>query len=418
MYEPFTEFLQDYLRDTEFLVFNTNQTYYLDGLAPDITISLPGVHSADAMAMVLFFELKAQDGKVLGCDHNLGQVYEYLLAAARCQRERVKFAGILSNFRQNIAIVLTRGQTRAYLTHYVGTNMNVILRFVTMVLENNDFQPPELGFSEAIGPMLSRLGHPSNSIVGQFALREWFPASVTVTPIPIPDRLITAGPEPARMAVKRPKYRTAAALNPEIDVLLLIRRLNGHPNLPHIVMLSQDHCEVGILPIGAPISPSTLSIPGIGRTIIDDILNALKFLHAQNIVHRDVRAANVILHGKTAILIDFDAAARRGVLTTYMGGCICTPQAVLDHPNDKYRPMPADDLLAVVLMVNSLLFPYAYRGFQSQNLSNERSEEHGRVVALWAALKTSAIWGPLVVAASLGELELLRHGLKQLMVML
>lgn len=58
MYEPFTEFLKDYLSDTEFLVFNTSQCHYMYRLAPDITISISGVAAADVMAMVLFFELK------------------------------------------------------------------------------------------------------------------------------------------------------------------------------------------------------------------------------------------------------------------------------------------------------------------------------------------------------------------------
>lgn len=418
MYQPFTDFLKDYLSDTEFIVFNTSQFYYLDRLAPDITISLPGVAVADAMAMVLFVELKARDEKVLGSDHNLGQVYEYLLAAARCQRERTKFAGILSNFKQNIAVVLTRTRTRAYLTHYIGTNMHTILRFVTLILQDADYQPPELGFSKALGPMLGRLGHPCNSIVGEFALLESFPPSVTVLPLPIPNGLIKAGSEPARMAVKRPKYDTPAALNPEVNVLLEIRRRTGHPNLPYIVMLSEDHSEVGILPIGAPISASTLSIPGIGSTIIGNILDALTFLHARNIIHRDVRTANVILHGRTAVLIDFDAATPAGVLTTHRGGFICTPQDVLRRPNEKYVPKPADDFLAVVLMANSLLFPYAYRSFQSKNLSDHESEEHGRLMALWAALKASIVWGPLVAAAESEQVGILKAGLQALMVTL
>lgn len=88
MSRPFTEFLNDYLSDTEFVVFDSNQFYYLDGLAPDITISLPGVLVADSITMVLFVEMNSQDGKLLEYDHNRGQVYEYLLSAARCQRER------------------------------------------------------------------------------------------------------------------------------------------------------------------------------------------------------------------------------------------------------------------------------------------------------------------------------------------
>lgn len=418
MYEPFTKFLDDYLSDTDFLVFNTSQCCYLDGLAPDITISLPGVAAPDAMAMVLFVELKARDGKVLGNDHNLGQVYEYLLAAARCQRERSKFAGILSNFGQNIAVVLTRTNTRAYLTHYIGASMHTILRFVTSILEDIDYHPPDLEFSQAIGPMFRRLGQVSASIVGEFSFLERFPASANVAPVPIPDRLMKDGSHPARMAVKRPKHFTQALINVEAHVLLQIRRSGSHPNLPYIVMLSDDHSEVGMLPVGAPISASSLIIPGIGSTIIENVLDALTFLHSRGMIHRDVRTANVVLHGRTAILIDFDAAAPAGVLTTHMGGFICTPQDVLRNPGQQYIPKPADDLLAVVLMVNSLLFPSVYRTFQSMKMSEPGSDEHGRVVALWAALRASAVWGPLVAAAEANRVDELRAGLKALMVTL
>lgn len=418
MYAPFTVFLQDYLSATGFVVTDTSQFYYLDGLAPDITVSIPGVAVADAMSMVFFVELKAQDGKVLGSDHNLGQVYEYLLAAARCQRERTKFAGILSNFRFNIGIILTRSQTGAYLTHFIGTNMQAILRLVTMIVGDRDYLPPNLGFSVDLGPMFNRLGRPSQSLVAEFEFRESFPASAGAIPILVRDGFIRDDQVPTRMAVKRPKYFTLGDNHREVSTLLMIRALGTHPNLPQIVMISQDHSEVGILPIGAPISAATLSIPGIGATIISNVLDALKFLHDHNVIHRDVRTANVVLHGRTAILIDLDASARRGELTHHLGGCICTPMAVLHSPGEDYVPTPADDFLAVVLMVNSLLFPHAYHGFQSQRLSEYGSDEHVRVLALWAALKASAIWGPLVAAAEAAQVEVLRRGLMALMVTL
>lgn len=418
IYEPFTKFLDDYLSDTDFLVFNTSQCYYLDGLAPDIMISLPGVAAADAMAMVLFVELKAHDGKVLGNDHNLGQVYEYLLATARCQLERTKFAGILSNFGQNIAVVLTRTDTRADLTHYIGGNMHTILRFVTAILEDIDYHPPDLEFSQAIGPMFRRLGQVSASIVVEFSFLKRFPASVNVAPVPIPDRLMTDGSHPSLIPVKRPKHFTQALVNVEAYVLLEIHQRGSHSNLPYIVMLSEDHYGVGMRPVRAPISASSLSIPSIGSTIIEKILDALTFLHARNMMHHDVRPANLILHGRSAILIDFDPAAPARVLTTHMSGFICTSQDVFRNPGHQYIPKFMDDLLTVVLMVNNLLCPSVYRNFQSMKMSKPGSDEHGRVVALWAALRESAVWGPLVVTAEANRVDELRAGLKALMVTL
>lgn len=412
MYQPCADLLSQYLADTDFLVFNTHHHYYLEGFAPDITVSLPGVAVADAMAMVLFVELKAQDGTPLASDYNLGQVYEYLLAAARHQQERIKFIGILSNFKENIAVVLTRKSRHAYLTQYAGCTLFDCLRLVTMVLNDKDFQPPELGFSELVGPMLKRLGRPSNSIVGEFSYLEWFPNSACMTT----PTIITSPPR--RMAVKRSKFRDSGALDKEVQVLLQIRRSGGHDNLPYIVHLSDDHSEIGTLPIGTPISAASLKIRGLGCKIVDGILDGLIHLHSLGFVHRDVRTANIILHGMTAVLIDFDAAALAGQPNIHKGGCICAPEEVLNEPNMFYNPKPAHDYLALVLMVNSLLFPHAYLGFHSMRALQHGSAEQERLIALWEGLRASSVWAGLVLAAKEEKVDLLRAGLHALLVML
>lgn len=416
MYQPFTAFLTDYLSTTEFIVMDTNKTYYLDGYAPDITVSMPGVAIADAMSMVLFIELKSQDpSTALSCDKNLGQVYEYLLAAARCQQERCKFAGILSNFGHNIAVVLTRIEGRVYLTHYLGATMPQLLRFITWVLGEPDFHPPRLGFSDEIGPMLNRLGHVSHSVVGEFRLRERFPHDVIVAAGPFPAYLIKTSLSRPRMAVKRSK-RNIGTLDDEIAVLLEIRRLGGHPNLPYIMHLADDNCEFGILPIGISITSRTISVPGMGARIVQDILSALYYLHSHEIIHRDVRRANVVLHGSSAVLIDFDAATTAGRRTSHLGGCICIPEVVLHNPGHNYIPTAAHDLLAVVLLVNSLLFPDAYRGFTSMNVIRSQSTERDRLIALWASLRASPIWGPLVGFAENEQVQELCEGLQAMLI--
>lgn len=69
-------------------------------------------------------------------------------------------------------------------------------------------------------------------------------------------------------------------------------------------------------------------------------------------------------------------------------------------------------------MVNSLLFPSAFRNFQSMKLSEPESDEHSRVLVLWTALRASAVWGPLVAAAEGNLLDVLRAELEALMVTL
>lgn len=51
-----------------------------------------------------------------------------------------------------------------------------------------------------------------------------------------------------------------------------------------------------------------LFTPGETRAIVKQLCRALWVLHSMAAVHRDIKPENVILRGKDAVLIDFDAA--------------------------------------------------------------------------------------------------------------
>ena len=58
-----------------------------------------------------------------------------------------------------------------------------------------------------------------------------------------------------------------------------------------------------------------LFTPSEAREILRQLCQALWTLHGMNIVHRDIKPENIMLEGKRAVLIDFDAAR------CYKSGC-------------------------------------------------------------------------------------------------
>lgn len=421
MYEPFVDYLSNFLSVVgpenargSFRCFNTYKNYYLETFAPDITISIPGVAVADAMAMSLFFELKPppnpkhpEDSK-LGSSRNLGQVLEYLLAAARCQHGRQYFAGILSNIHVNIVVVLFRSGESVHLRQYVGVDLVQTLQFLQMVIAQPEYQPPQLAFSIKLGPLLKRLGHPTHSIVAQFKFQQRLPPT-------IPGPLVRA----KTMAVKRPKDTGVDALNKEIHFLTRIAREGeGLKSLPRLVYISDDRDEIGIYPVGTSLTATSLTVGSIARQVVRDVVTALKWLHDHDIIHCDVRADNVLVtpegHG---VLIDFDCSADAMRETLYKGGYICAPEEVWNNPQQLYWPRCSHDYLAVILMVNSLLFPHLYKHFHSKDVFTPGSIEVSRLKKLWDDMRASPVWSRWVLAAE-GESDTVMIEIADLLVLL
>lgn len=93
------------------------------------------------------------------------------------------------------------------------------------------------------------------------------------------------------------------------------------PNLPAVYEVAQGERENLVLEeyiqgdnLGELLRGG-LFTPAETRDIARQLCRALWVLHSMNTVHRDVKPENVILRGKTAVLIDFDAAR------VYKPGC-------------------------------------------------------------------------------------------------
>jgi len=84
--------------------------------------------------------------------------------------------------------------------------------------------------------------------------------------------------------------------------------------------------ELGIVPVGVPINFQQGGV--ISRNIVNGLIDGLKFLHGQHIVHRDIRPSNLVLdqHGNV-IIIDYETAVIISDKNVeYLRGFICWPQ--------------------------------------------------------------------------------------------
>lgn len=81
------------------------------------------------------------------------------------------------------------------------------------------------------------------------------------------------------------------------------------------------------------------------------IADALRYLHAKGIVHRDIKASNVLLDSNGApYLLDFGVAAKIGVIVGAASGIAATPQSLAGEP-----AQAADDIFAFGGLMHELL---------------------------------------------------------------
>ncbi|MFA1540703.1 serine/threonine-protein kinase [Actinomadura monticuli] len=136
--------------------------------------------------------------------------------------------------------------------------------------------------------------------------------------------------------------RAAAGLR-HPAIVTVYDRVMGEDGRPWIVMelirgrsLAQLLAEQGAVP--------ARRVAAIGLAMLD----ALSAAHAQGVVHRDVKPANVLLEGDRVVLTDFGIAAVEGDATlTGSGAVLGTPAYMSPEQVRGERATPASDLWAL-----------------------------------------------------------------------
>ena len=173
--------------------------------------------------------------------------------------------------------------------------------------------------------------------------------------------------------------------------------------------------QFGITPPGGPFETSKFKSRLQWNHAFNSLVDGLEWLHKQaRVVHRDIRPANIILHGRTAVIIDFDSAlllpadeAETAEETIYEGGLVCVPTVVVRTAlrkiqsgedgrvqNVVYRPKPQDDLCALVLLVLQLMSPSKWEQFEGGLIRGEQAESPlARIERLHNELTDCPCWG-------------------------
>jgi serine/threonine protein kinase len=163
------------------------------------------------------------------------------------------------------------------------------------------------------------------------------------------------------------------------------------------------------LPIGEPVLPGEPA--AVSRKIVRDMIDGLRYLHSQGIVHRDIRLSNLILKREqndvNVVIIDYETAFdsegnhSTGNEVDYLGGYICWPRRLLLSRKQSYIPEPTDDLFACILVVLHLLFPKRFDEINAGNIraDGDQNLETLKVLQMWRDIECSKIWGQFYEAA-------------------
>jgi serine/threonine-protein kinase len=130
--------------------------------------------------------------------------------------------------------------------------------------------------------------------------------------------------------------------------IVRVFEFNDDPEQPFYTLQFVDGPDIGILS-GAPLEHV---LPPLAL-----VADALRYAHGKGVVHRDVKAGNILLdHNGAPYLIDFGVAAEGG--TVAGGGSLiaASPQSLAGEP-----PQPADDIFALGGLIYELIAARRFR---------------------------------------------------------
>lgn len=185
----------------------------------------------------------------------------------------------------------------------------------------------------------------------------------------------------------------------EIHILRYITREGGHPNLP--TLMSDGYDELVTSQFGAPLRPGQKKTDW--AQVLLGVLDALKWLHSHDIIHRDVRWENIKWDDDHAVLTDLGTSVQLadeydGTIT-YNGGYICCPRDLIGDFQQAYVALPSDDCYAFVLLVNMLLWPAFWADMNPQLVARTHSKEAAKLRTFWDAMDSSPFFKKYMEAA-------------------
>lgn len=417
-------------------VFDTHNKSALGPWKPDLCICVGGTKSPQESGVYVAVELKHINNAIT--DEERGQVLDYLVTMLQLDPSRPMVAGLLSDLHVNHIIVLraVEGGGPQLIQYKTGTLAEVLTFIKQVVLVDLRYCPPESAFPSHLGIMERRLGHPRASAVSEFVMSS--PVLLAIKSL-WPSEVEALGKCMAVKVLLKRTVKGSSSSEPvlvdrtqlhEIQIYKLIQMQSSpSKDLARLVYSSPDNRILGTAPVGTRVDIRGISDHNNLRTILNDVLNGLTWLHGIGILHRDIRRDNIIvvstpgtskLNGK---IIDFGTAI---VLNTgedtfrpqvYGGGYICCPREIIGHFKRPYIPRFAHDRLAWVMLVNFLVFPNGVPYLQSHRVAFE-SVEAERLTAYWDSLSASEVWARFIEAAEDEESMELAKLMTELVVML
>ena len=308
-------------------------------------------------SLLYFFELKHPTVT----PHNFescGQIVDYFYAVRDKQPHRSLFVAILSNFSVTWVYVAAFSQDGPKIKEYPCKSLTDAVLYAEMTSQSQ--------LQKSIPRLDSKLESKYDVLaVGNHC----FLLSVVKPPSTVPTRTSTRNQatnpwkNPSRHLDAKGRFvmkmsHDGSSLKHEIQILTQIRDAECL-HLPELVWASNDYKELGIMPLGVPIRPP--ESPIISRKIIQGMIEGLRYLHSQRIVHRDIRVSNLILqHSRNdinVVIIDYETAHELQLeKVEYSGGYLCWPHRLLEAKTVLYVPEVADDLYASILVVLNMLF--------------------------------------------------------------
>jgi hypothetical protein len=345
---------------------------------------------------------------------NCGQMLDYFNKVREKQPHRSRFIGVLSNYISSWVYVAVFDEKGPKIEEYPCSSLADAIIFAETSSDSK---------LRATIPTLDATLDPKFSVLalGKHYFLLSVKKRITLLDQKVPRNMTTRHQtvkntpkwfSPVRHREQKGQFvlkiaHSSRSLDNEITILEKLRDGNCL-HIPELVWTRGSE-ELGILPIGEPVLPGEPA--AVSRKIVRGMIDGLRYLHDQGIIHRDIRLSNLILKREkndvNVVIIDYETAfdSKRiystGNEVVYSGGYICWPRRLLQSRDQPYIPEPADDLFACILVVLHLLFPSRFDEINAGNIraDDDQNPETSRVLQMWKDIENSKIWGQFYEAA-------------------